>query len=269
MKKSSKNNSGKNKTLKSVFIFAIILIVAYFLGYAVGSIFSELEDAGINFVNIFNSDKIDNCVVYIMPWVFAGILLITGGITLMYYLKSKKAFKNWDGDDEESINKVEKRLSLAMLISNTALIVDYFLVAVYIYFSESDKLTMAEKAVGTNSVISMTLFLISLIFYVVIQRAIVELEKKINPEKRGEVLNMNFQKEWENSFDEAEMTMACKAGYKSFKITNITCVMLWLAAIILQVVFKTGILPVLFVTIIWLVSSLTYQIEAMKLENKK
>ena len=80
---------------------------------------------------------------------------------------------------------------------------------------------------------------------------------------------MNFQKEWEQSLDEAEMIMACKAGYKSFKITNFTCVMLWLLSVISQMVFDTGILLVLFVTIIWLVSTLTYQIEAIRLENKK
>ena len=150
-----------------------------------------------------------------------------------------------------------------------ALIVDYFLIGAWIHFSESENVTVADKILGINSVIAVAVFLISLVFFIVIQRSTVELEKKINPEKRGEALDFNFQKEWENSFDEAEKSIACKAGYKSFKVTNATCGVLWLLCIIGQIVFKIGIAPILFVTIIWLVSTLTYQLEAMKLETKK
>ena len=266
----SKNNNNKeNKALKSVLIYIAIMISLGFLGYLSGSLIAKIEKSGVNFKEIFNNSNIYDYAVYIIPWIFVGSLLIVGGITIINYLKAKKSFKNWDGEDEESINKVEKTLSKSMMISNTALIVDYFLLAAYIYFTESDKLTLAENIIGINSTISMATFLISLIFYVVLQRAIVELEKKINPEKRGEVLNMNFQKEWEQSLDEAEMIMACKAGYKAFKAINFTCVMLWLLSVISQIVFDTGILPVLFVTVIWLVSTVTYQIEAIRLENKK
>lgn len=265
----NKNNNKKNKTLKSALIYIAIMLALGFLGYLSGGLIAKIENSGINFKDIFNNSNIYNYAVYIITWIFVASLLIVGGITIINYLKAKKSFKNWDGEDEESINKVEKTLSKSMLISNTALIIDYFLLAAYIYFTGSDKLTLSENIIGINSTISMATFLISLIFYVVIQRAIVELEKKINPEKKGEVLDMNFQKEWEQSLDEAEMIMACKAGYKSFKVTNFTCVMLWMISLISQLVFDTGILPALFVTIIWLVSTLTYQIEAMRLESKK
>ena len=63
--------------------------------------------------------------------------------------------------------------------------------------------------------------------------------------------------------------MAGKAAYKSFKLTNGTCVALWLISVIGNLVFDFGIVPTLFVTIIWLISSVSYQVEAIKLENKK
>ena len=41
----------------------------------------------------------------------------------------------------------------------------------------------------------------------------------MNPEKKGSIFDMHFSKKWADSCDEAEMIMACKAGYKSFKAT--------------------------------------------------
>lgn len=262
-----KSNSKGNKTLKSVLIFAIIMVVSIGVGALFGSLMKKAEESGVDFRGVFNN--IDNYAVYALPLLFAIILIVAGGISLMYYLKSKKSFKLWDGEDEDSINKVECMISKSVIISNVALIIDYFLIGVWIHFSESENVTLSDKIVGINSIIVVACFFISLVFFIVIQRCGVELEKKINPEKRGEVLDMNFQKEWESSFDEAEKSIACKAGYKSFKVTNGTCLALWLLSIIGQLVFKIGIVPISFVTIIWLVSTLTYQIEAMKLENKK
>lgn len=262
-----KSNVKENKTLKSVLIFIVIMVVSFGVGALFGSLMKKAEESGVDFKSIFNN--FDNYAVYIIPCLLVIILLVIGSICLLYYFRAKKSFSVWDGEDEDSINKIERMISKIAIVSNVALIVDYFLIGAWIHFSESENVTVADKILGINSIIAVAVFLISLVFFIVIQRSTVELEKKINPEKRGEALDFNFQKEWENSFDEAEKSMAYKAGYKSFKFTNYTCIALWLLCIIGQIVFKIGIAPILFVTIIWLVSTLTYQLEAMKLETKK
>lgn len=265
--KNNKKDKKNEKTSKKVIRFAVIMFVSFIAGALFSLLVSFAEDKGIDFSAIFNN--IDNYAVYALPWLFVGILIIGGGICLAYYLKAKKDFAKWDGEDEDSISKIELMLSKVAVISNIALILDYFLIAVWMYFSDSEAVTVPDKIIGINSIISMAIFFIIMIFVIVIQRCCVELEKKINPEKRGEVLDTNFQKDWEASFDEAEKIMAGKAAYKSFKLTNGTCGALWLISVIGNLVFDFGIVPTLFVTIIWLISSVSYQVEAIKLENKK
>ncbi len=269
MNKNNGKNNGVTKTVKSVALFVLIMLMFYFVGYGFGRLIRNVEEGGFSFLKLFNNINIDNYAAYALPCIFIAMLLIAGAVNLAFYLKSKNQFKVWDGEDEDSINQVEFNLSKVMLISNIVLIISYFLFGLWIYVSESQNVTLDEKILKINSFVVVVLFVVSIIFSIIIQRCVVELEKKINPEKRGEILNMNFQKEWEQSCDEAEMTMVYKSAYKAFKATNNTCVVLWVISIICLMILKTGILPILFVTVLWLVSTITYQIEAIKLENKK
>ena len=267
-KNNSEKNSKKNKSLKGTILkFVLIMLVSFIFGVLFGIFSKMVEDTGFDFTVIFNN--FDNYIVYALPWIFAIVLIITGGISMVYYFKAKKLFSKWDGEDEDSINKVENMIGKSVLVSNIGLILEYFLIGAGIHFTGSEALTISDKIIGINTFVSIAIFLISFVFFIVIQRSAVELEKKINPEKRGEILDTNFQKEWENSFDEAEKALSGKAAYKSFKATNVTCVILWLFSIVGEMIFKIGIVPILFVTIIWLVSTLAYQLEALKLENKK
>lgn len=267
-KSNSKNNSKKNKSLKNAILkFVLIMLASFVVGGVFGFLTAMAEDKGFDFKAIFNN--IENYAIYAMPWLFVLVLIVSGGICMTYYFKSKKGFAKWDGEDEDSINKIELMLSKVAVISNIAMILNYFLCAALMYFSDSEALTIPHRIVGINCMISMVAFFITMVFVVAVQRCSVELEKKINPEKRGEVLDTNFQKDWENSFDEAEKIMAGKAAYKSFKATNVTCIVLWILSVLGQGLFDIGIVPALFVTVIWLVSSVSYQVEAIKLENKR
>ena len=48
-------------------------------------------------------------------------------------------------------------------------------------------------------------------------RFIVELEKKLNPEKKGDVIETNFSKKWEDSCDEAQKMIIYEAGYRAYR----------------------------------------------------
>ena len=54
------------------------------------------------------------------------------------------------------------------------------------------------------------LFLASVAVLVVLQQKIVDLERRINPEKRGSVYDMKFQKTWMDSCDEAERARSAR-----------------------------------------------------------
>ncbi|MEE0265429.1 MAG: DUF3169 family protein [Acutalibacteraceae bacterium] len=272
----SKNNSNKNnsKTNKKSRGFVTNLAISVGVGVVLGAIgffsgylIKYIENSDIMF-DVFGNTNIYNNAVSAMPWIFACLSLIAGGINLMYYFKSKKAFNSWDGEDEESIFKIEQMISKVLIISNATLLSTFFLITIAIFFLDSKNVTLANKIIGINGGITLAIFTISTLFYMLIQRACIELEKKINPEKRGEVFDKNFQKDWDNSLDEAEKIMVGKAAYKSFKITNATCAIVWCIAFIAQIIYHTGVFTVLLITVIWIVSTLSYQIEAYKLENK-
>ncbi|MEE0061166.1 MAG: DUF3169 family protein [Acutalibacteraceae bacterium] len=273
MSKQKKGNSKMTRKPKgllgSVIIWIAMGVGLGFVGYLTGYLIKAIEKSGINFNGIIDSEKFYNNTCCAMPFIFAGILIVAGGISYMYLLKAKKGFNSWDGEDEDSIHNVEQMISKSLIVSNTAIILEIFLLSIAIFFFESTKITLNENVLGICAGLTTAFLVVGIICYVAIQRGCVELEKKINPEKKGEVLDINFNKDWEESCDEAEIIMIGKAAYKSFKVVNFTCVLLWLIAFVAQFAFKTGIFPVLLVSIIWAVLTLSYQIEAYKLDNKK
>ena len=99
------------------------------------------------------------------------------------------------------------------------------------------------------------------------QQLMVDLEKEMNPSKRGSVYDAKFRDKWEESCDELEKMIIYKSAYKAYKTTALTCVILWIVTATLSIAFKTGPLPSIAVTVIWLVQTVSYCREAIKLER--
>jgi hypothetical protein len=91
--------------------------------------------------------------------------------------------------------------------------------------------------------------------------------KKFNPEKKGSAFDMNFQKQWEDSCDEGQKLVLYKSGYTAYKYVNYTCLILLVLGMVSMISFKTGILPILFVSAIYLVTTIAFTVTSMKLEK--
>ena len=100
-----------------------------------------------------------------------------------------------------------------------------------------------------------------------VQNKILKLEKELNPEKKGNIFDFSFYKEWLGSCDEAEKTVAYKSGFRAYTTAQYVCLGLWLFCTIGQFAFDTGILSVVCVTIIWLTLVCTYLFEHLRLEK--
>ena len=96
------------------------------------------------------------------------------------------------------------------------------------------------------------------------QQKIVDLTKKLYPEKRGSVYDVKFEKKWFESCDEAERTAIGQAAYHAYKATNMTCLLLWMVLVIGNMLFDFGLMPIAVVTLIWLISTVSYCLHAMK-----
>ena len=255
----------KNKTAAKK--LALIMIPSVILGAIIGVLAAFFEDfmADVDLTEFW--EAFNNISFFAVPVVFLAVLIVVTALCLTYNKKAKSIAEKWNGEDEETINKAEKFLSLSSSISSVGSIFMYFLFGVWAHFLPH---VLAEEnpAALIISGVFLLFFLASIIVYALISRTTVEVIKNINPEKKGEVLDFKFAKEWENSCDEAERLSLYKAGFSAFKAANYLCVALWVLSVFGEMFFEIGITPLLFVTAIWLTLTLTYLITAYKLENK-
>lgn len=244
---------------KIVLKFAVILILCFVGGYFTGVCARRLENTGINFFGWFDSIKPISAYLIL---VISALLIIIELIYSIYHInKSKKIFKTWDGEDENVIRTAEFGVDKCLYLSNIIMVIEMFLCAAEIVCVD-----YLEKEIGFFDVYIVCVFLFGFIILTFVQRALVQEEKKMNPEKKGEVLEFGFQKEWIESCDEAQKIMIGKAAFKAFVATNVVCMGLWLVGIIGILSFDFGIVPIAFVTIIWLTLMISFQNSGRKLE---
>ncbi len=264
MKVERQTGSGQNKKIsRTILIFISFMVLCFIGGFAIGYAIKRFagKNISIHFFNITSSPFL----LYALPVVLVVFWLVVGLLCFGLYQKAKKKYLAWDGDDETVINFTEYLLNLCGVINSSAIIIDLFLFAVWIYAEQS--LQAPFPNTKTMTILFTVIYMVGLAIAILIQHAVVELEKKINPEKKGNVFELNFSKTWEKSFDEAQMQIQCQAAYKALKKVNTLCMFLWLCCILGETILNIGIIPAITITVIWLSLTITYQIEVIKLER--
>lgn len=251
----------KTSPRKTALIFVAVLLLSTLAGGIVGFGFAAfgLDRLDVSALRPILTPFVANVLPVLLLFLWAVVI----AFCLTHYLRAKQAFSRWDGEEEEAIDGAERLLSRCLIVSNIAFILDLFLFAVWCSF------TLQMEGYGRSFFVMMAAFLLGLVFSILIQRSVVELEKKINPEKRGDVLDFHFKREWEQSFDEAERMISCQAAYKAFKAVNSACVVLWLLCTLGDMMLHTGLGAVTVVTVIWLLSTLVYQVEVIRQEGRR
>lgn len=255
-------NEIKKEDKRKLKSFIVILICCFIVGGIAGYMSAMVEDRidGIQLVA-----EAAATVIRESSYFFNIVLTILSLIVVIpLYMQCKSMYATWDGEDENTINKIENKLSLAMLV-----------------VSVNSILMMIVIIIGTQNVIKMELmdvvklilfhigWICSLLFIVIGQKLIVNLEKEINPEKKGSVYDIKFQQKWFDSCDEAEKIIIYQAAYCSYKATTVTCIVLCFFCLVGSVLWGVGILPVCLVGVVWLVNTLAYGIKAMQLSRGK
>ena len=164
--------------------------------------------------------------------------------------------------DEQIIEAVEDKLSQGMFILSVIMIVQMLFFGIMMADLENiadSSFALAMAAAGV--------FVAGNLAQLKQQQLMVDLEKEMNPSKKGSVYDAKFRDKWEESCDELEKIIIYKSAYKAYKTTALTCVILWIVTATLSIAFKTGPLPSIAVSIIWLVQTVSYCREAMKLER--
>lgn len=261
-KNSNKNSNNKKSDTKIYVIFAVALVVSMLAGVLMGVASSVVKAMGMQ----VPMETVKHIVSIAAPIVFAAFLFVLTLISLIVYAKAAKQAKEWDGEDEDVIDGIEDALNIPMTLSSVMLVGNFFLFTFGVFVSEPAD---GGKIPGVTYGILGGLFLLGFVAVIVVQMLAVNLEKKLNPEKQGNILDFKFMEKWEKSSDEAQMLTQYKGGYKSFKATSFACMFAWLLSFLGMMMFNTGFMAVACVCAIWFVSVISYSLEVAKLEKKK
>lgn len=240
--------------------YAVILTVCSLAGMFIGLIGGLL----VNYTKAKGWDFITFSMAVTDVWVTMGMyLLIAVNVVILpllwyFFVKHRKALREWDGEDEYAYEKIDKKLSTGMAVSAALMIFDMLTYGVGFY-----------GAMNTPAKMKSPIFLIDLIFFIgsfacilYYQKAMVNLVKELNPEKQGSVYDTKFHKKWLESCDEAEKQKIGEASYATYSFMNL---MFELVAMVLMIVgffFPIGVLPLTMVCLLWMAQVIFYSVKA-------
>ncbi len=235
----------------------------FFLTILGAGLFGGVLGFAAGFLNVGNlADSVRQALSVALtasaPWGIPVTNLIALGIGWGLYAKAKGLYRTWDGEDEDTIDAAEEQLSWALLMSAVALLCDLFFFSVAVVYAGS------PAAMGAFIVE----FFVGVGVATVLQQKVVDLTKKINPEKRGSVYDMQFQKKWMDSCDESEQRQTGQACYKAYLAATKVCLWIWVALMVLHFAFGTGLLPAAAVLAVFGVLQITYTLESIRLGRK-
>lgn len=256
------STTSEKKKGKSIVLAVAFLIVCFIFGILIGVFSAELS-YWISEKNIFEAieQKAAVAAYYGIPFVMLAITAIVYIVGIAKHHKAKKIFSLCDAEDDIGIEKAEKQLTGALVTSNIGFLSMMVLLPTWLHcvFVLND-----FSCFWVLIAIVALSYIASMIGVSVVQWLIVELAKKMNPEKKGDVLSAKFEKDWENSLDEREKTEVYRAGFKAYKAASKLCLILWMLTLIGNIFFGTGLFPILIVCIFWFVLVIAYQSAAAK-----
>lgn len=235
--------------------FFAIMAASLAVGIAIGLVlvFLSFENFGdvLNAAGLFFTTKIAG-------WLLIALPVVTLAVCVPIYLGAKKQIAAWDGEDEAAGNEVEAKLSVCMWIASMELIASFFLMAALV----SGFMSRTESEQGMAPALffgGLAAFLVgSLGVEIVLQQKLVDLTKRLYPEKRGSVYDTKFQKKWMESCDEAERVIIGQCTFKAYQAMCRTCLALWAVFALGGMFFNWGFLPAMAVCIIWGVGQSVY-----------
>lgn len=235
--------------------FALTMVACALFGALCSIIVNFSEQSLTDIIDNISDILIKNSTVLM----FIGVVpLIIGSVFLV---KARSVIEQNNNLDEDEFEKTHKTLSLALYVPSVLmpwLFVCFGFSVTYNFGIESPYILM-----------DLIIFILELAWVTILQYQIVEQTKKILPEKRGNVLDSKFQKEWYSSCDEAEKQIIGEACYISYKTMNMVYPILFAIMIFVCSLYDLSPFIFLMVGVLWLIQILSYLIPSYKLEHGK
>lgn len=188
------------------------------------------------------------------PWgipVLCGIMMAVG---LWDYLSAKRIFAAWDGEDEDVGRAIDKKLNYSVSLSALTIPLSFFFLSASLIYMAQILAVLLEM-------------MIALVCCILLQQRAVDLVRRMNPEKAGSVYEPKFRKKWLDSCDEAERQLIGQASYQAFSAGTTFCMVLWVALVLLSMVFQMNLLTIAIPLLLWVVMQISYFWTCIKLES--
>lgn len=207
---------------------------------------------------------------YGIPVLSLLAFLVVLVIALPNFSKAKQNADAWDGEDEDVIDEAENRLNIALIASNTGFALSSVFISIFIcaMVPAIERKLISKSTIDLCFLIAgVAVYIVVLIFSMIFQQKILNLIKKISPEKQTNIYDSKFEKKWMDSCDEAEKITIYKSGYKAYSNTVKVINILWVCSIFGAMLLKiNGWVPIV-IGIIWMTLIVSYQMEAYRLEK--
>lgn len=247
----------KNKTFKgfwkTIVMMTLGAIVGILLSFLLNSNFISVEESLYNFQNLLVNNAFR---------IYYFILTISIVLTLIFYNLGKKQMMDSIRDDD-GVTK-DSMMSVAMMIPNIGL---YSMLAMFGLIIK--RMSEVRDLSAYLLVFTLVSYIAFILFYAIMQNKTVEKIKELYPEKKGNVYNLNFQKEWEKSLDEREKVVLYYTGYKSYKLIEKVLLVLLLISLMLVDVggISLGVYPPITIGMIIVISNIGYLYYSIKSDN--
>ena len=248
------NNTPEKK--RGVYLkFTILMIVSALVG-ALISIFLLGREGGVQEAARQISDEL----ILAGPWLLAAGLVPCAVAQGLYCFAGKAAARA--DEDDDAFETANRRLGLSMAFS--AVVMPWIMLTVCLAVPAVNAMADSVFVVAV-----VPLLLVELAWSYGLQAAVIRAMQRLAPEKRGNVFDLRFPKDWYASCDEAERQRIGECGYHTY-ITMTSIYPFALLVALLAVMYGgANVLWAVLLGGLWLTQTLTYLLRAYKLEHGK
>ena len=244
------------KTSRGVYIKFTLIMIASALTGALISIFLLGREDGLMQL----AQQAGNCLTQAGPWLLA-LGLVPCAVAHGLYLAGQKAAARADEDDD-AFETANRRLSLSMAFS--AVVMPWMMLTICLALPSVDVLANNAFVVAV-----VPLLLVEIAWSYGLQAVVVRAMQRLAPEKRGNVFDLRFQKDWYASCDEAERQRIGECGYHTYLTMTKIYPFTLLAALLAIMYGGASVLWAVVLGGLWLTQTLSYLLRAYKLEHGK
>lgn len=244
------------KARKGVYIKFTLLMIASALAGAFISIFLFGREDGL----LQLTRRVSDGLILAGPWLLA-LGLVPCAVAHGLYRSALKAAARADEDDD-AFETANRRLSLSMAFS--AVVMPWMMLTICLALPSVNVIANEVFVVAV-----VPLLLVEIAWSCGLQAVVVRAMQRLAPEKRGNVFDTRFQKDWYASCDEAERQRIGECGYHTY-LTMTKIYPFTLAAALLAVLY--GGASVLWAVVLgglWLTQTICYLVRAYQLEHGK